>query len=382
MRVIAYDPFVSTERASGLGIELVKLDALLADSDFVTLHTTLYEETRGLINAGQLKRMKPGARIINTARGELVEEQALYEAVEAGTVAGAAVDVFSEEPAVGNILTTSDRIVATPHLAASTAEAQARAATAVADQVLDVLAGRPARFAVNAPLVDAETMGVIGPYIDAAEIAASIACQLTPGAIESARIEYAGEIANYEVSPLRAAVVVGMLARISEEKLTIVNAERFAEQHGIRIDERSGRARDPYANLIVVHVFGPGGETKVAATHTPQGVQVVAIDEYEGVDIEPSAAPYALVIENLDRPGMIGRVGTALGGWGVNITYMSVAAPGSGGHALMVIGLNRALTGDELSEIKDSGDIFNAQLVDLGGSHPKGSQLEDGTDGD
>ncbi len=366
MRVVAYDPFVSTERASGLGIELVELDALLADSDFVTLHTTLYEGTRGLINAAQLARMKPGARIINTARGELVDEQALYDAVEDGTVAGAAVDVFSEEPATGNILTTSDRIIATPHLAASTSEAQGRAAMAIAEQVIDVLDGRPARFAVNAPLVDPETMGVIGPYIDVAEIAASIACQLTPGAIESARIEYAGEIANYEVSPLRAAVVVGMLARVSEEKVTIVNAERFAEQHGIRIDEQRGPARNPYANLIVVNVLGPGGETRVAATHTPQGVRVVGINDYEGVDVKPSAAPYALVIENLDRPGMIGRVGTALGGWDVNVIYMSVSARGGGGHALMVLGLDRALTAEELDQIKAFDDIFNAQLVDLG----------------
>jgi D-3-phosphoglycerate dehydrogenase len=365
MRVVAYDPFVSAERASGLGIEIVELEKLLADSDFVSLHTTLYEGTRGLINEEHLALMKPSARIINTARGELVDEQALFDAVESGRIAGAAIDVFSEEPAIGNILTTSDRIVATPHLAASTAEAQERAAVAVAEQVLDVLEGRPARFAVNMPLVDPETMAIIGPYIDAAEVAASIASQLAPGAISRARIEYAGNIANYETSPLRAAVVVGMLERVTEENVTIVNAERFAEQFGIQIDEESGPARDPYANLLVVHLFGPDGETQVTATNTQQGVLVTAIGEYRGIDIAPTAAPYALAVENRNRPGMIGRVGTLLGEWDVNIVYMSVAA-GPGERALMMVGVDRALTASELDEISGLDHIVRARLIDLG----------------
>ena len=365
MRVIAYDPFVSAERASGLGIAIVELDELLAESDFISLHTTLYDGTRGLINEEHLAKMKPTARIINTARGELVDEQALFDAVESGRIAGAAIDVFSVEPAIGNVLTTSDRIIATPHLAASTAEAQERAAVAVAEQVLDVLEGRPARFAVNAPLVDPETMAIIGPYIDAAEVAASIASQLTPGAISRARIEYAGDIANYETSPLRAAVVVGMLERVTDENVTIVNAERFAEQFGIRIDEESGPAREPYANLLVVHLFGPDGDTQVAATSTRRGVLVTAIGDYQGIDIVPTAAPYALAVENRDRPGMIGRVGTLLGGWDVNIVYMSVAA-GPEDRALMMLGIDRALTTKELDEISSFDDIVNARLIDLG----------------
>ncbi len=365
MRVIAYDPFVSAERASGLGIEIVGLEKLLANSDFVSLHTTLYEGTRGLINDEHLALMKPTARIINTARGELVDEQALFDAVESGQIAGAAIDVFSEEPAIGNVLTTSDRIVATPHLAAATAEAQERAAVVVAEQVLDVLEGRPARFAVNMPLVDPETMAIIGPYIDAAEVAASIASQLASGTISRARIEYAGNIANFETSPLRAAVVVGMLERVTEDNVTIVNAERFAEQFGVQIDEESGPARDPYANLLVVHLFGPDGETQVTATNTQQGVLVTAIGEYRGIDIVPTAAPYALAVENEDRPGMIGRVGTLLGEWDVNIVYMSVAA-GPGERALMMVGVDRALTASELDELSSLDNIVRARLIDLG----------------
>ena len=364
MRVVAHDPFVSGERASALGVEMLELEQLLAESDFITLHTALHEGTHGLLSADELARVKPGARIINTARGELIDEQALYEAVESGRVAGAAIDVFSEEPATGNILTTSERILVTPHLAASTAEAQDRAAVSVAEQVLAVLDGQPASFAVNAPLVDPETMAVIGPYIDAAEIAASIATQLVPGTVGRVRIEYLGEIANHELSPLRAAVIVGMFGRVSEEKVTIVNADRFAEQHGVRLEEHTGPAREPYANLVVVQVFGAEGEMKVAATQTPQGVRVVGIGEYQGAEISPSAAPYVLAIENLDRPGMIGRVGALLGGGGVNINYMSVAA-GAEQRALMVLGINRPLTPKELDEVAGIQNVFGARQIDL-----------------
>lgn len=364
MRVVAHDPFVSAERAGALGVELLELDRLLAESDFVTLHTALLEDTRGLLGTEQLAQLKPGARIINAARGALIDEQALYDAVESGAVAGAAIDVFSEEPATGNILTTSDRIVVTPHLAASTAEAQDRAAITVAEQVLAVLDGQPAHFAVNAPLVDAETMAVIGPYIEAAEVAACIAMQLAPGPVGRARIEYLGEIANHELSPLRAAVIVGMFERVSDEKVTIVNADRFAAQHGVRIEEESGPARDPYANLVVVQAFGAGGEMTVAATHTPQGVRVVGIGEYQGVDISPAAAPYVLAIDNVDRPGMIGKVGAMLGGWDVNVNYMSVA-PGGGQRALMVLGVGRSLTAEELEQVAAIEDVFEARLIDL-----------------
>lgn len=364
MRVIAYDPFVSSERAGSLGVELMTLDELLEGADFVTLHTALHEGTQGMIGEEQLARMKPSSYLINSARGALVDEQALHEAVTAGVIAGAAIDVFSEEPAIGNILTTTEGIVVTPHLAASTSDAQERAAIDVVDQVLDVLEGRPARFAVNAPLVDPETMAVIGPYIEAAELAARTATQLAAGAVQRVRIEYLGEIANHELSPLRAAVIVGMFGRVSEEKVTIVNADRFAEQHGVRVDEETGPAREPYANLVVVHLFGDDGEMKVAATHTPQGVRVVSIDDYEGVDISPAAAGCVLAIENVDRPGMIGKIGALLGGWEVNINYMSVAT-GRDRRALMVLGTGRPLTESELDEVASIEDIFSARQVDL-----------------
>jgi D-3-phosphoglycerate dehydrogenase len=365
MRVLAYDPYVSHERASALGVELRELEALLSQSDFVTLHTALHEGTRNLINAERLVNAKHGIRIINTARGALIDEQALFEAVESGQVSGAAIDVFSKEPAVGNVLTTSDKIVVTPHLAASTVEAQDRAAVSVAEELLDVLAGRPARFAVNAPLVDPETMAVIGPYLDAAELAAKVATQLADGQLERVRIEYLGEIGNYEVRPLRASVIIGMLEKVSTQKVTVVNADAMAEQRGIRIEQESGPARDPYANLIVVRVLRADGPRSVAATHTPSGVRVVGIDDYV-VDIAPESAPNVLMVENVDRPGMIGRVGTQLGEWGVNVSFMSVGSmPGPHEHALMVLGMNRALTPDELRTLAGFDNIFSARQIDL-----------------
>ena len=364
MRVVAVDPFVSRDRASALGVELVELDQLLAESDFVTLHTTLYEGTRQMLDAERLARVKPGARIVNTARGELIDEQALLDAVRSGHIAGAAVDVFNEEPATGSVLITSEHIVVTPHLGASTAEAQDRAAVDVAEQVLAVLDGRPAHFAVNAPLVDPETMAVIGPFIDAAELAARVAMQLATGPVERVRVQYLGEIANYELSPLRAAVIVGMFERVIDEKLTIVNAASFAERHGIHIHEQTGPAREPYANLVVVSIVGSDGESPVAATHTPQGVRVVAIGEYEGVEISPQAASYVVAIENEDRPGMIGKVGKLLGDRSVNINYMSVAA-GSSHRALMVLGIDRPLSPAELDEVAGLEDIVSARQIDL-----------------
>jgi D-3-phosphoglycerate dehydrogenase len=362
MRVVAYDPYVAPERASALGIEMMDLDALLAESDFVTLHAVLHEGTRNLINAERLANAKPGIRIINAARGALIDEQALYDAVESGRVAGAGIDVFTEEPAVGNVLTTSDKIVVTPHLAASTIEAQDRAAIDVAEQVLDVLDGRAARFAVNAPLVDPEEMAIIGPYLDAAELAAGLAVQLA-GPVTQVRLQLLGEIGTHEVRPLRMAAIAGLLARSSTQKVTAVNADQLADQYGIRIEIESGPAREPYANLVVVQVPRPDGTRTVAATHTPNGVRVVGIDEY-AVEIAPGAAPYALMVENVDRPGMIGRVGMLLGERNVNISYMSVAS-GHADRALMVLGTNRALTAEDLAALSAVENVFGARQLDF-----------------
>ena len=363
MRVVAYDPFVTPERAAALGVEMMDIDGVLAESDFVSLHAVLHESTRNLINAERLAKAKPGIRIINAARGALIDEQALFDAVESGKVGGAGIDVFSSEPAVGNILTTTDKIVVTPHLAASTGEAQDRAAIDTAEQVLDVLAGRSARFAVNAPLVDPEEMAFIGPYLDAADLAARLATQLAGGPVQEVRVDLLGEIGTHEAGPIRTAVIAGLLARQSDAKVTVVNADQLAEQASLRIAIEAGPARDPYASLIVVQAVRPDGVRRVAATQTANGVRVVGIDDYQ-VDIAPHASSHALMVENVDRPGMIGRVGSLLGELGVNISYMSVA-PGQGDRALMVLGTDRALTEAEIATLTAVDNVFSARQIDL-----------------
>lgn len=363
MKVIAFDPYVSDERFSALGVGRRTLEEIFQEADFVTLHTALQAETRSLVNAELLAKAKKGIRIINAARGALIDEQALFDAVESGQVAGAAIDVFSTEPAVGNILTTSEKIVVTPHLAASTNEAQDRAGVDVAEQVIEVLDGGAPRYPVNIPTVPAESMAVVGPYIEAAAAAARVARQLATGSLQTVRVEYLGEIGNHNTRPLTLSVLVGLLDAVTSEKVSAVNALAQAEARGLRVDERNGAAQEPYANLVVVTVGTDKGEERVAATNTADGVRVVAINRY-GVDVRESGSQHFLAVENVDRPGRIGSVGTMLGSWSVNIDSMSVS-PVEGGHALMLVGVGRALTDAEVAQISALEGIDSVRQIDL-----------------
>ncbi|GMU41747.1 MAG: D-3-phosphoglycerate dehydrogenase [Chloroflexota bacterium] len=366
MRVVAYDPFVSNERASALGVEMRELDDLLAESDFVTLHTALHEGNRGMMNAERFAKMKQGARLINAARGALVDEQALYDAVESGHLGGAGIDVFSEEPAVGNVLTTTDKIVVTPHLAASTNEAQDRAAIDVAEQVLEIFAGQAPRFPVNVPTVDAETMSVLGPFLEAARVAGRVASQLASGNLQKVRVEYLGEIGTRDTTPMKAAVVTGMLDEVSTERVSAVNALATAEAHGLRLEEDALPAQDPYANLLVVRATTDRGEERVAVTNTPIGPSIVAINDYP-VEVSLGAgSPNLLAIENIDRPGQIGKVGTMLGEWGVNISSMSVSpSPKGAERALMILGIGSPLTPEQMDAVAKFDGIFSVRQIRL-----------------
>ena len=361
MHVIAHDPFIAEERAHVLGVEMVPFDRLLRESDFISLHTTLTPETRNLIGEEELRLVKPSVRIINTARGGLVDEEALYRAVEEGRVAGAAVDVFAQEPAVDSPLLRSDRILVTPHLGASTTEAQERVALDVVEQIIGVLRGEPAPYAVNAPLVPAETMAVLGPYLEVAEKTASLATQLCEGQLNRVDIEYLGEIANHDVTPLKAAVIKGLLAPVSEEKVTIVNANLIAEHRGLRINERKGPYEGIYSNLITVRLTTSAGTTTVSGTQAHDGPHVVFVNDF-WVDIPPGDG-YLLICENEDRPGTIGAVGTYLGRHDVNISFMRVGREKVRGRAVMVLGLDDPVTDEQLEEIHRLPHIFGARLA-------------------
>jgi D-3-phosphoglycerate dehydrogenase len=362
MRVLAYDPFVSEERAHVLGVELVPFEELLKRADFISLHTTLTPDTRHLIGEEQLKLVKPSVRIINTARGPLIDEEALARACEEGRVAGAAIDVFSKEPPdADNVLLKSDRILVTPHLGASTTEAQERVAVDVAEQIIAVLGGEPPRYAVNAPLIPAETMSVIAPYLDVAAKTASLGTQLCDGQLKTIEIEYLGEIANLDVTPLKAAVIRGLLAPISEENVTIVNANLVAEHRGLRITERKGPYEGIYANLISVRLTTTAGTMTVAGTLAHDGPHVVLLNDF-WVDVPPGDG-YLLICENEDRPGIIGAVGSYLGQHDVNISFMRVGREKVRGRAVMVLGLDDPVTPTQLEEIQHLPHILSARLA-------------------
>jgi D-3-phosphoglycerate dehydrogenase len=363
MQVVGHDPFLPEERARALGVTMMPLEDLLRQSDFISVHTTLTEGTRGLIGAEQLAMLKPTARIINTARGGIIDEEALYQAVEEGRIAGAAVDVFSREPAVGNKLMESDRIVVTPHLGASTAEAQERVAVDVAEQIVAHLKGEPVRYAVNAPLIPPETLSFLSPYIDVALKAGLLAQQLCEGQLKDVQIEYEGEISQHDVTPLKAAVIRGLLSSISEEPVNIVNAELVAHRRGLRIVEHKGPSHEIYSNLVGVRLATSAGETAVSVILAHNGPHIVLVNDY-WVDIPPSEG-YLLVCENQDRPGMIGAIGTLLGDFNVNVSFMNVGRHERRVSALMVLALDEALTSEQLKKVKEIPGISSARLVRL-----------------
>ncbi len=363
MRVIAHDPFVPEERARALGIELVPLQQLLRESDFLTVHTTLSEKTRRLIGEAELREMKPTARIINTARGGIVDEEALEAALTEGRLAGAALDVFETEPLTEHPLFGNERVVVTPHLGASTAEAQERVSQDVAEQIIAVLKGEPAQYAVNAPLISPETYTYLAPYIPVAFKTGSLAVQLCQGQMEEIEIDYAGELTQYDLTPLKAAMVGGLLAPISEEQVNVVNVDIIAARRGMRITEKRSPSHKLYANLTTVTIATTTGETKVSGTLAHDGPHVVLIDDF-WVDVPPGEG-YLLACENRDRPGMIGAVGTLLGQFDVNISFMNVGRHEKRGTALMVLTLDEPMTPEQLDEVRKIPDIISAKLVRL-----------------
>ena len=363
MRVLAHDPFVPEERARSLGVDLVPFKQLLRESDFLTVHTTLTEGTRHLIGEAELREMKPTALIINTARGGIVDEEALETALKEGRLAGAALDVFETEPLTSHPLFSNPLVVVTPHLAASTTEAQERVSQDVAEQIIAVMKGEPAQYAVNAPLISPETFSYLAPYIPVASKTGSLAVQLCQGQMEEIRIDYSGDISQHNLTPLKAAIVGGLLAPISEEHVNVVNVDVITARRGMRIIERLGPSHELYANLITVAVTTSVGETRVSGTLAHDGPHIVLIDEF-WVDIPPGEG-YLLVCENRDRPGMIGVIGTLLGQFDVNISFMNVGRHEKRGTALMVLTMDEALTPEQLDEVRKIPDIFSAKLVRL-----------------
>ncbi|MBL7209850.1 MAG: phosphoglycerate dehydrogenase, partial [Dehalococcoidia bacterium] len=359
MRLVGYDPFVSPDYAHNLGVELLPVEQLLKESDFITLHLPLTSATRGLIGAKELGKMRPTARIINCARGGLVDEDALFKAVEAGKLAGAAVDVFATEPATDSPLFKSDRIIVTPHLGASTTEAQAGVALQAAEQVLAVLKGQAAKYAVNAPQIPAEVLSVLAPFIQVASTLGSLARQLMEGHVKGIQIECSGEIADYDATAVKASIIGGLLEGITEERINLVNATFIAAQRGIKIVEQKKTTCENYANLITLEVVTDAGTTTVAGTVLRGETHIVKVNSF-WPDIIPTGA-YFLFSDHRDRPGLIGAVGNITGKVDINISSMQLVRLQPRGQALMILALDEPLPEEQRQEVLAIPDVYTAK---------------------
>jgi len=363
MKPIAYDPFISVDHAKKLQVELVSLEQLLKESDFITLHLPLTASTEKMIGAKELAKVKPTVRIINTARGMLIDEKALAKAVKENRVAGAAIDVFSQEPVTESFLFEIDNIIVTPHLGASTTEAQAMAAKDIAEQIIDVFKGQPARYSVNAPLISAETLAVLAPFIRLASTVGRLVSQLSEGQMNAFRIKYEGEISDYDTNALKAAVLGGLLEEVSEERVNLVNANIVAAQRGLTVVEQKETICENYASLITVEATTSAGVTTVAGTVMRSESHIVRVNDY-WLDIVPTGG-YFLFSDHRDRPGLIGAVGRITGDADINISYMHLGRLQPRGQALMVLALDEALPEEQQQQILSLPDVHTVKLVKL-----------------
>ncbi|MFC2009746.1 NAD(P)-dependent oxidoreductase, partial [Chloroflexota bacterium] len=363
MKVIAYDPFISPDYARNLGVELVSLEDLLKESDFITLHLPLTQGARGMIGARELSMVKPSVRLINCARGGLIDEEALLQAIEQGRVAGAAIDVFEQEPPTDNPLLKCKDVIVTPHLGASTAEAQTGVAVDVAEQVVAVLQGHPARYAVNAPLIPPEILSVLAPYIGVATRLGRVVAQLAEGQMSGIDIGYDGEIANYDLTVLKAAVLGGLLEGISDERINIVNANFIAQKRGLGVTEHKNPVCENYTSLITVSLNTSAAVITVAATVIRGELHIVRVNDY-WVDLVPKGG-YFLFSDHKDRPGLIGAVGMITANADINISSMQLSRLKPRGQALMVLELDEPLGEEQIQQILSIPDVYTAKVIKL-----------------
>lgn len=364
MTVIGFDPFVSKDYAQKFGVELVAFDELLSRSDYITLHVPATKETKGSIGAEQIAKMKPGARFINVARGGIVDEAAMCQAVEEGRIAGVAFDVYSSEPpAADNPLLKLDKAITTPHLGASTHEAQINVSVDIAEQIVDVLNNKPARSAVNMPALSAEVLDAVAPYITLAERIGSMATQLAVGAIKSVEISYGGELSSMETGPVGRGVLKGLLQPVLVESVNLVNAPVIAESRGIRVTESKCAVIEDYTSLLSVRLKTDKGEKYIEGTlFGKKDIRILGIDGYS-IDLVPEGC--MLMTIHTDRPGVIGQVGTLLGEHGINIAGMHVGRESAGKHAIMVLNVDDPVPVEIMKEISKFEGIETTKLVQL-----------------
>jgi D-3-phosphoglycerate dehydrogenase / 2-oxoglutarate reductase len=364
MRVIAYDPYLSAARARTLQVELVdELDDLLASADFISLHTPLTEETHHMVDATRLEKTKRGVRVINCARGGLIDEDALANALHSGQVAGAALDVFEIEPLPSDSpLRTAPNLVLTPHLGASTAEAQESVGIEIAQSIRAALLEGTIRNAVNMPNLDAKTLSIIGPHLRFGEKLGRFLSQVAPRRVEQLTINYSGKVNEVDTTAITRAILKGFLQNAGGTEVNEVNAPAFAESLGLKITETRLSALGDYTDMLELSAVADGKTVSVGGAFFGATPRIVSVNS-RPVEARPHGI--VLVLENTDRPGMVGRIGTLLGNHGVNIATMSLSRNQAGGTALTVLNLDTAPSEELLAEIRASGDIHSAQVIEL-----------------
>ncbi|RPJ09786.1 MAG: phosphoglycerate dehydrogenase [Deltaproteobacteria bacterium] len=363
MKVIGYDPFLTREVSEKKGLELVSLDELLARSDFITVHTPLTEETRNLIDRDAIRKMKGGVILINCARGGIINEKDLYDAVKEGKVAGAALDVFEKEPAIGNPLFELDEVIHTPHLGASTGEAQENVSIAIARQVVDYLTLGEARNAVNIPMVSPDILPLIKPYLRLGEKLGSFLGQISNYAIEEVEIEYQGEVMEYGTKPITTAVLKGLLTAFVGETVNFVNAPVMARERGIRVKESTTEGAEDFASLIAITARSKMEKNSIAGTlFGREELRIVKLNDFF---IEAIPEGHVLLIHNYDKPGVIGNVGMALGNQGINIATMHLGRDRIGGNAISLVHIDAPLQPGLMGEILRIPNIISVRQIAL-----------------
>jgi D-3-phosphoglycerate dehydrogenase len=364
MRVVAYDPYLSVTRARSLQVELVdELDDLLMTADFISLHTPLTAETRHIVDAARLKKTKRGVRIINCARGGLIDEAALVQALQDEHVAGAALDVFEIEPLPADSpLRSAPNLVLTPHLGASTVEAQESVGIEIAQSVRAVLLEGTIRNAVNMPNLDAKTLAIIGPHLRFGEKLGRFLSQIAPRRADSLNINYSGKVNEADTTAITRAVLKGFLQIAGGSEVNEVNALAFAETLGLKVTESRLSAPGDYTDMLELSAVAEGKTVSVGGAFFGATPRIVSINS-RPVEARPHGV--VLVMENTDRPGMVGRIGTLLGDHGVNIATMSLSRNQAGGTALTVLNLDTTPSEELLTEIRAGEDIHSAQVIQL-----------------
>jgi D-3-phosphoglycerate dehydrogenase len=363
MKVIGYDPYLSKEIAEKKGVDLVSLDELLRRSDFISIHTPLTDETRNLIDRNAFPKMKEGVILVNCARGGIIHEKDLYDAIQGGKVAGAALDVFEKEPAVGNPLLELETVISTPHLGAATEEAQENVAIAISQQIVDFLTLGEARNAVNMPAVSPDILPSLRPYLRLGEQLGSFLGQISNYAIEEILIEYHGEVVEYGTKPITISVLKGLLTPFVGETVNFVNAPVMAKERGIKITESTRAEAEDFASLIALRTRSKMEQNYIAGTlFGRKELRIVKLNDFF---IEAIPEGHILLVNNYDKPGVIGNIGNALGSRNINVATMQFGRDQRGGNAISLLHLDIPLPPGTVGEILRLPNIISVRQIQL-----------------